>query len=167
MKRFFTLFYILNFLYLFSFAQSEKIFTGDRELSSSLVNQVFQDSKGYIWIATEDGLNFYDGSRFFVYKHIKNDPSSIKNNSITYIFGDKKGSLYFGYINGIQRYNYITDKFENIPLIRQNHEQKDARVFCILERENGDILIGTSGYGIFILKKGRKKLFILQNFTSR
>ncbi len=49
-----------------------KLFTTDKELSSSLINQIYQDRNGFIWIATEDGLNRYDGAKFTIYKHEPN-----------------------------------------------------------------------------------------------
>ena len=45
--------------------QSYKIFTADQGLSSSLINRIHQDHNGMIWIATEDGLNRYDGVKLF------------------------------------------------------------------------------------------------------
>ena len=52
------------------YGQKGKLFTVDRELSSSMINSIYQDKEGIIWIATEDGLNRYDGAKFTVYKNI-------------------------------------------------------------------------------------------------
>lgn len=56
---------LLSILFLFfatyGYSQSEKLFTVDRELSNSNINQIYQAKDGVIWIATEDGLNRYDG----------------------------------------------------------------------------------------------------------
>ena len=54
-------------------------YTADDVLSNSLINDIFQDSRNYIWIATEDGLNKYDGVRFTVYK---NKPGSRHHKTI-------------------------------------------------------------------------------------
>lgn len=164
MKRFLSFIITLTCYSIGLSAHSEKLFTGDRDLSSSFVNQVFQDTKGYIWIGTEDGLNFYDGNKFLVYKHKKDDPFSIKNNNVTHIYANRRGDLFIGYTNGVQRYDYVTDKFENVPLVRENRELNDARIFSIIERKNGDIVIGTSGYGIFLLRKGAKKAYYNPTF---
>ena len=53
-------------------AQNSKLFTADREVSSSLINEIYQDRNGMIWVATEDGLNRYDGTKFSIYKHDAN-----------------------------------------------------------------------------------------------
>ncbi len=53
-------------------AQTGKLFSTDNELSNSLINTIFQDSRNFIWIATEDGLNKYDGVKFMTYRNDKN-----------------------------------------------------------------------------------------------
>ena len=49
-----------------SHGQEGKMFTVDKDLSSSMLNKIYQDRDGIIWIATEDGLNRYDGAKFTV-----------------------------------------------------------------------------------------------------
>lgn len=72
--------YTISFLSLLCHGQSYKFFTTDRELSSSLINKIYQDRNGMIWIATEDGLNRYDGAKFITYKH---DPETSTPSAIT------------------------------------------------------------------------------------
>lgn len=58
-------------VFLFSiqaWAQSGKLFNTDNQLSSNLATQVFQDKSGFIWIATRNGLNTYDGYHITVMK---------------------------------------------------------------------------------------------------
>ena len=45
-------------------AREYRVFSTENGLSSSLVKQIFEDSSSMIWVATEDGLNRYDGSKF-------------------------------------------------------------------------------------------------------
>lgn len=52
-----------------AWAQNGKLFNTDNQLSSNLATQVFQDSNGFIWIATRNGLNTYDGYNFTVLKN--------------------------------------------------------------------------------------------------
>src|SRR6476661_10650132 len=51
-------------------------------LSQNAGLAIFQDSKGYLWIGSQDGLNRYDGFNFKIYKHDPEDSSSISHNSI-------------------------------------------------------------------------------------
>ncbi|MDT0688779.1 two-component regulator propeller domain-containing protein [Salegentibacter sp. F188] len=134
---------------LLAVAQSGRLFSTDSELSSSLVNDVHQDSKGFIWIATEDGLNRYDGSKFTIFKQNRSDSKSLLNNYVKEIFEDSKNRLYFGFFNGLQIYDHATEDFEEIPLLLENNDPYKAHVLCILERKNGQVLVGTSGEGIF------------------
>jgi len=134
----------------FSYAQPGKFFTVDNELSSSMIHDVFQDHFGQIWIATEDGLNRYDASKFLLFK--KNDNlNSPLNNFSHFIFQDSQKNLFVGFGNGLQLYDYATNAFKRIPLITQNQDTLDAFVTSAIERKNGDILISTSGYGLFKL----------------
>ncbi|RNI26835.1 hybrid sensor histidine kinase/response regulator [Rufibacter latericius] len=127
------------------------MFSVDVELSNSLIHQVFQDSKGIIWVATQDGLNKFDGAKFTVYKHDKKDPHSILNNYVRLLYEDSKGHLLVGYYNGLQFYDHATDSFKQIPLLPKGSEGYDAHVLHITERQNGEVLIGTSGFGVYSL----------------
>ncbi|SHF70947.1 Signal transduction histidine kinase [Bacteroides luti] len=161
--------FLLFFFSICGFAQSGKLFTVDKELSSSMVNKVTQDSKGNIWIATEDGLNYYDGAKFLTFKHKKEDKSSIKSNYVISVFNDSQNNLFIGYVNGLQQYDYASGKFTDIPLLSaKNNKPLDAHIHIIYERKNGDILIGTAGHGMFLLKRNNKqaKQVILRSIPS-
>ena len=150
----------MQFLFVFcGYAQNGRIFSADSELSSSLINDIYQDHKGYIWIATEDGLNKYDGAKFVTYKKNLKDTNSILNNYVKSIFEDTDKNLYFGFFNGLQIYNHGTDSFKQIPLSINEEYAYDAHVTGIKERNTGEILIGTSGRGVFSLKKKNKKFY--------
>ncbi len=128
------------------------MFSVDVELSNSLIYQVFQDSKGIIWIATEDGLNRYDGSKFTIYKHDRQNPQSILNNYVRLLFEDRKGHLLAGYFSGLQVYDHATDTFKQIRLLKEGADEHDAHILHMTQRKNGEILIGTAGFGAFSLR---------------
>lgn len=130
-------------------AQSVRLFSTDNDLSSSLINQVYQDSKGYIWIATEDGLNKYDGSKFTILKKQSNDSTSILHNYTKLIFENKENQLFFGFFNGLQLYDHQTETFTAIPLLLENNVNMAPHVTSMVERSNGDLIVGTTGHGIF------------------
>ena len=99
MKNVFT--FLLLLFSLLCNGQSPKLFTTDKELSSSLINQIYQDRNGFIWIATEDGLNRYDGAKFTIYKHEPNNEHSLAHNFVRTVFEDSKGHLLIGTYIGI------------------------------------------------------------------
>ena len=95
-------------------AQTGRLFTTDGQLSSSMVNQVWRDKHGMVWIATEDGLNRYDGTKFTVYRHATDDSTSIATNQVQGVYEDKKGRMYVTTNQGIQLYDHATDRFSPV-----------------------------------------------------
>jgi ligand-binding sensor domain-containing protein len=67
--------------------------TSEEGLSSNIVWSVLQDSNGFIWIGTIDGLNRFDGITFKIYKHDVNDPNSLGDNSVQVIIEDRLKKL--------------------------------------------------------------------------
>ncbi len=133
-------------------SQTGKLFSVDRELSSSLINHVYQDHRNIIWISTSDGLNRYDGSKFTIYKNDRDDSTSLLHNYVRVVFEDSKHRLFVGFFNGLQYYDYATDRFHDVPLILADGNRFPAHIMSILERHNGDVLVATSGHGVFVIK---------------
>ena len=63
-------------------------------LSNSQINYIYQDSKGFVWIATSYGLNRYDGYRFRTYYSDANDTTTLRSNYVDYIWEDHLGKLW-------------------------------------------------------------------------
>lgn len=123
-------------------AQSHRYFSSGHELSSSLINQIFQDSYGMIWIATEDGLNRYDGSKFTVYHTIPGDTTSLCHNFVNMVFEHSDRRLFISTYTGLQIYDRGADRFsKKLPIVTREGETKMRPVSRILERKNGDILM--------------------------
>lgn len=94
-----------------SFAQGSQLFTIHNNLSSSLVNHIYQDSRGMIWVSTEDGLNRYDGVKFNVYRHHEGDSTSLVDNYVRSVGEDDQGNLYVATHKGLQVYDRCSDAF--------------------------------------------------------
>ncbi|MFT4929437.1 MAG: hypothetical protein ACI8WB_005570, partial [Phenylobacterium sp.] len=74
-------------------------------LSQSSVLSIVQDRKGFLWFATQDGLNRYDGYSFKVFRHNPDDAHSISGNSINTLTIDSAGVLWIGTLGGgLNRY---------------------------------------------------------------
>ena len=71
---------ILSFFFISIKSQTSVVYTTGDHISSSLINKIYQDKSGFIWIATEYGLNRFDGNRFTLYTHDDNDTTSICTN---------------------------------------------------------------------------------------
>src|ERR1700755_250986 len=68
--------------------------SSEQGLSNSTINCIYQDSRGFMWFGTRDGLNRYDGVKMTVYKNRPNDKTSLGNNFINSIAEDKDGNLW-------------------------------------------------------------------------
>jgi ligand-binding sensor domain-containing protein len=74
-------------------------------LSLSSVYCIFQDSKGFMWFGTEDGLNKYDGKNFKVYRPVPSNKNSLTYRWIEHILEDNSGNLWFGTEDGLNKYD--------------------------------------------------------------
>ena len=67
-----------------------------------------QDSHGFLWFATQDGLNRYDGNVFVVYKHDHQDADSLSDNFVQSVQEDRSGALWVGTHNrGLDRFDAL------------------------------------------------------------
>jgi len=80
-------------------------------LSQNSVTCVFQDSKGFLWVGTESGLNRYDGNGFKVFKNEPLDPRSISSNYVTSIAEDNNSNLWIATDYGLNFYDRNTAAF--------------------------------------------------------
>ena len=148
---------ILSYLLFFAgnvnlWAQIGRFYSPDEALSNSLINQVYQDKKGFIWIATENGLNKFDGNKFSIYMHTEDDITSLKDNYVKTIFEDSAGNLWVGCINGLMQYDWATNSFREIKMYKEG-KPVNPHVTRIIESRNGEIWVATSGQGLFSIAK--------------
>jgi ligand-binding sensor domain-containing protein len=83
-------------------------------LSSNLTTAVVQDSKGFIWIGTRDGLNRFDGYNFKIFRHNTKDSNSLVSSIINCVYEDRNGTLWAGTEKGLFKYNPFLEKFTHI-----------------------------------------------------
>lgn len=76
-------------------------------LSLSSVYSIYQDSKGFMWFGTEDGLNKYDGKRFRIFRPEAGNPFSLAYKWTELIYDDSKGQLWFGSKGGLTLFNLV------------------------------------------------------------
>ena len=131
---------------LMTMGQAHHFYTSD-QLSSNQITKICQDSAGYIWIGTEYGLNKYDGYRFTNYLYEEDNAASIQSNNVVTLFVDRQGGLWIGTGMGLSRYRAEDDAFQRIAL----PGVASARVSDIIQPDDGYLLIGTAGYGLFKL----------------
>lgn len=117
-------------------------------LISNQTNFVLQDSKGYIWIGTQTGLQRYDGKRFTTYLADVHDPNSLQSDWINTIFEDSKHRLWIGSsITGPCLLNRSTGKFYNFNLHLTKGSKKINGLWQYLEDKQGNIWVSAfDGY---------------------
>jgi len=118
-------------------------------LSQSTINCIFQDSKGYMWIGTQDGLNKYDGYDFTIYKENPIDTNSISHNWIWNIFEDNQMNLWIATWNGLTKYKPDANLFiRYFSDTTKTNSISGERPTSICQDKQGNIWIGTWGGGI-------------------
>ncbi len=157
---------LLLFLFIsgFSVAQNEveiqkqlkfRHITIDDGLSSNHVNSICQDSLGYIWIATLNGLNRYNGMSFKNYYANSNNPFSLPSNDVFDVYCDSNGKLWAGTNNGICYYDESADGFEEIELVVKN--EAGLNVFDMEEDFRHNLWLATSS-GLIVYSLDNKEV---------
>ena len=130
-------------------------------LSENNVLCVLQDSRGFMWMGTRDGLNKYDGYKFTLYRNNSNDSNSISNNFITALTEDSKGNIWVGTNGGLNCYNREKDIFSHYKHDSGNSISGDL-ISCITEDHEGNLWIGTTKTGLDVLNT-KTKVFTHQS----
>ncbi len=145
--------------------------TGDKQfrnisvgqgLSQSTAFAVKQDTLGFVWIGTQDGLNRYNGKDFKIYRPVKDSASSLQSYYIRNLFLDSRGTLWVGGNQGISRYDYTRDNFVNYRLPKSIGEWY---ISSITEDTQGTIWAVSLSGGIFRLNAGERQ-FIQVRFNA-
>src|SRR5215510_10256675 len=120
--------------------------TIDDGLSQGMVNSIIQDRFGFMWFATKDGLNRYDGYHFVVYRHEVNNKNSLADNFINYLFEDNRGRLWVGTAtSGLDLFDRTTETFTHF-----RHNENDSNsiignnIKAIRQRTDGLIFVATN-----------------------
>ncbi|MBB6002756.1 hybrid sensor histidine kinase/response regulator [Arcicella rosea] len=161
-KHIFSLiFTVLQHSILFSQAPKpvfKRISTEDG-LSQSHVSAILMEEKGFMWFATDEGLNKYDGAKFTIYKHTRGDNKSLSNNYIYDILEDHAKNLWVATTVGLDKFNREKGIFEhffkegNHVTVRDIFEDSKKRIW--LGTTTGLYLIDTQK-GTFTVIKHQK-----------
>ncbi|MCD6179211.1 MAG: histidine kinase [Bacteroidales bacterium] len=154
MRNILIIFFFITFIPL-SFGQNKAIIKHDFQtefdkldikdgLSSNTVLDILQDKVGYLWFATADGLNRYDGYKFLVYRNKINDSTSLSNNMVSCIEEDIYGDLWIGTLYGLNKYNRKTSTFEHYFKEKDGNSLSDNYIRALYSDKNGILWIETA-----------------------
>ncbi len=157
-KHFYLLLYVLllfyNKAYNQKFVDNYKI-TPFKLPIETPAHDILEDSYGFLWIATTNGLWRYDGNNFKSYIKNENDKTSITDNHISCLYEDKKKTLWIGtYGGGLLKYDRNCDCFEQF-IHRDNDPESLSfnEVKTIFETKDSTFYIGTDGGGLNIMNR--------------
>ena len=119
-------------------------------MPSNSVSALHQDSLGFIWIGTGNGLARFDGYDFLTYRNIPGDSTSITHNSVLVIYEHAGSELWIGTEKGISIYSIQTGRFTPFQARTADGETVDTRVQGISGDENGQLWLCSYREGLFV-----------------
>ena len=119
-------------------------------LSNPIVNDIFQDSTGFIWFATGSGLNRYDGHSIKVFKNIPGDSTSLDVDNVMRIFEGPEGKLWIRSYYGTIVYNPKTENFDrNIQPFLKKYGVHEGKITNLKKDRQGRFWFMHEGAGLF------------------
>lgn len=158
--------FILSFYFIFTFLSLAsdwhgykiEAINGQENLPSKSVLQLFQDSEGYMWFATMNGLCKYDGYKLTVYKSSYLFPDLLHSNIVRTIIEDTENRIWIGTAQGINILDKTTGKIEAIS----NDSIPDNYIQTFLLTRDGIIWVGTQA-GLLRYNKEKRNFTLYKN----
>lgn len=126
-------------------------------LSSSQVNHIMKDSRGYIWVSTQSGLDRYDGFRFKVFYNRADDKTTIPVNTVQDVQEDSYGQLWVHTPIGYSILHVESEKFEQDPQEWMGHFGMKGWPSLVYIAKNKDMWLGIAGQGLYYLRRGASR----------
>ncbi|MEO1082737.1 MAG: two-component regulator propeller domain-containing protein [Acidobacteriota bacterium] len=127
----------------------------DDGLPDGQINSIYQDSRGFLWISTRNGLGRYDGRTVVVHRYDPNDERTINGNWVGPVLEDPRGRLVISLgVGGLDRFDPNTGLFEHIDLTPETPEPSDFSTTDLAIDADGTLWVGTLATGLFRLDAG-------------
>ncbi len=137
----------------------------DEGLSSSNVKVIAQDSNGFIWFGTKNGLDRFDGISVKTF-YCRDENASRGNNNIGAIYEDKKHNLWIGTDRGVYVFNPHTEKFTALDIVSPNGVMVEDWVQTIQGDKSGNIWILAPNQGVFKFCNGKIEYYSVTNHNG-
>jgi signal transduction histidine kinase/DNA-binding response OmpR family regulator/ligand-binding sensor domain-containing protein len=120
-------------------------------LSQGMIFGLRQDRNGFIWVATKDGLNRYDGHNFTVFTHDPYNPFSLSNNHCPALLLDRRGRLWVGTLNkGLNLFDDRTHRFYHVDIVDHSTPNSGGYEINLLSEDpDGNIWLATDNNKLF------------------
>ena len=139
----------------------------EKGLTHSVITAITQDKLGFMWFATQDGLNRYDGYNFINFYNQKNNPYSLSNNFIQALLCDNDNEIWIATLDGLCKFDYTSERFTvfyNDP--SNNNSIGGNEINCLALAKGGNIWIGTSNQGLYYYDKKTNTFSKYQHLIS-
>ena len=136
-------------------------YSSNEGLSQIRVKCIHQDTLGFLWFGTINGLNKYDGMKFIQYHHEPQDSSSLSSSNITKIYEDSKGNLWVGTDQGLNLFDRAENRFQRYNFQKEGtNSALQNYIQDILEDSNNNLWVATKkGLVLFDYKRVRSESY--------
>ena len=135
--------------------QMARLYTTESGLPNSRVNEIYQDSRGFVWISTENGLARFDGMDFTTFRFSRDRADAVASDLVLTVFEDSRGVLWVGTSTGLQTFDADNNSFLRIDLQDPASPGSTQHVTSIVEVRTGigssELWVATSSHGVYIL----------------
>lgn len=136
-------------------AQMARLYTTENGLPNSQVNHIYQDSRGFVWISTENGLARFDGRDFRSFRFNRGKEGSLASDLVISTFEDSCGTIWVGTSTGLQAFDPEDLSFHLADLKDPEYPSSTQHISCIEEIKTGpgggELWIATSQHGVYVM----------------
>ena len=131
-------------------------------LNENSIQAIKQDTDGFMWFGTPNGLYKFDGYNYKIYQNDHTNPFSLSENNVIDLFEDAEGLLWICTDKGLNTFDKTTNRFRNYLNTYSEHYKsaENIRINTITQDGNGTLWLGTSK-GLCKVEKKRKSLSLL------
>jgi ligand-binding sensor domain-containing protein len=163
MKNSFVRFLLLLSLSLPGFSQVTQRFerlSTVSGLSQSTIYKIIQDRRGFLWFATADGLNRYDGHSFVIYRHDPGDANALSGSDISTLLEDQEGNLWVAArSSGLNKINLKTGKITRFSHGPKGIDFSSLTISSLLAVGKNRIYASVNGLGLLVFDS-QKNVFL-------
>lgn len=139
----------------------------ENDLPHSTINDIIQDSIGYIWFATDDGLCYYDNYNFKTYRNSESDTSGLTSNQAYALHLDQNGDVWVGTKQSLGRYDKKKGELTHLYLCN-SPDNELLTIIEIIQDNDSTLLLGTDGGGLreFNMNTKKENQFLPKEFVE-
>lgn len=139
-----------------------RFYSTEYSLPNSKINHIYQDSRGFVWVTTENGLARFDGREFLTFRYLRDKTDALASDLVLSMFEDSRGTLWTGTSMGLQVFDPDSRSFRRYDLQDPEDPGSTQHISAILEVKIGngasELWVATSQHGIYIIDPQTHKL---------